>query len=1137
MYNDQYFQQPMPLFQGYGLNSAYATPAYMANFRPAYAQSGPGQYNPYDLSGGYSEGRLTDTLLPFPLVNSSTYNVDPLSYSAALSYDATSKITDFGMSAAQRVGTPLAMWYLSNKMLNAKIGAGAGSMSHGMAKASAFATTFMRGEGISAATRAAASAAGTHSIATAMGTGVGRGLGSLAGGIFSTATRAVGLGSATGVAAGMAGVGGIVGGLAGGLALPWAAAIGASKLVEDAAFDPYISTRRGMDSALANTANQFIGGANSTVSGRFGMSHMHAYDVSKKLSQAGARDFAFEQQDYNIINDYATRAGLMNDLGSMNTEDVTRRVEGMAKSVKLIMAIANTSSVKEAIDYLGKIKAMGVSNPAVANQVMRSLGGASGISGSSVDQIMNTVGAQSQFMFQQRGLMPVLGQMSGAATYAGFANAYKTGLLSTETMASIGGVEGATQNVMEGSLNILSRPTTMMDLMTGRDFKSDLIGTMSEFGQRSAADPMGFMGDMVLNKDFYASKAIAEKGLGAATYESLIKSLGPTINVLGETGGKTDITKLAGMMGLQGMPEEQVRSLVSSWQATADISSQQRAREARLAQVTRTNAQRQNQEGMMFAGIGIGREWYDLKADYKDIKADYLTPFFSAPAKWMGRMSDYVEETTNLWMGIEPSTHRKEFDIDEKTGDVTSYQLKGHKITRASTNSSYAMMGIGGDTSVEYKEDDESKVRMNESLFRQIKALRGEDTDQGKRAERIFQAFLNKGNGMTRDQLSHDIYEFDKSVKGVALGNAEFSSNTAAGQATEVTDQILGGLVGIEKKIAKKDEQERKLKGGIADAMGMREERVDNGGYLTNRELFGGPAVDPRLNKPIQQMSEGLVNKLGDAHLNVLMGVLDGEKSSDAMTSEVMKSSAAYKEAMEVKKAGKTLTKEQSDILELPRFFATMSGLDKKDISAAMEGGEESSEYLDLMEKMSGQDSAIDKNLAKVTKNTLDRLGKEDKDALIFKIAKGRPMVAQSLYQNGVEKTLSNRSTLRLAAQSVQEAKSQDSEQKKEDDLGSTLRNSTVNLTTAIKDMSEVSSAIKKFSGNIDGSADKMGSAATSIQEAAKVINKDMTTTLTGLDKSIKEMTEVLKGAGKGSSPLDPTPSSGFQGFGFLRSN
>ena len=32
----QYFQQPTTMFEGFGMNQAYATPAYMANFRPAY---------------------------------------------------------------------------------------------------------------------------------------------------------------------------------------------------------------------------------------------------------------------------------------------------------------------------------------------------------------------------------------------------------------------------------------------------------------------------------------------------------------------------------------------------------------------------------------------------------------------------------------------------------------------------------------------------------------------------------------------------------------------------------------------------------------------------------------------------------------------------------------------------------------------------------------------------------------------------------------------------------------------------------------------------------------------------------------------------------------------------------------------
>ena len=46
MADNMFSQSPMSSYYGFGINPAYTTPAYMSNFRPAYA-SDTDPFNPY----------------------------------------------------------------------------------------------------------------------------------------------------------------------------------------------------------------------------------------------------------------------------------------------------------------------------------------------------------------------------------------------------------------------------------------------------------------------------------------------------------------------------------------------------------------------------------------------------------------------------------------------------------------------------------------------------------------------------------------------------------------------------------------------------------------------------------------------------------------------------------------------------------------------------------------------------------------------------------------------------------------------------------------------------------------------------------------------------------------------------------
>ena len=72
MADNMFSQSPMSSYYGFGINPAYTTPAYMSNFRPAYA-SDTDPFNPYSQNRGYLEA-LRNQYMFSPM---GTYASDP----------------------------------------------------------------------------------------------------------------------------------------------------------------------------------------------------------------------------------------------------------------------------------------------------------------------------------------------------------------------------------------------------------------------------------------------------------------------------------------------------------------------------------------------------------------------------------------------------------------------------------------------------------------------------------------------------------------------------------------------------------------------------------------------------------------------------------------------------------------------------------------------------------------------------------------------------------------------------------------------------------------------------------------------------------------------------------------------------
>lgn len=602
------FQTPITTYDGFGINPAYTTPAYMSNFRPAYSfEQDP--YNPYAMEYPYSAAFAESVL---PLRDTTTFASDPLTHSYALSKQVDDTHWDGLVDGVTKWGTPLAAWWAANKVFNRQV-----RSANPLAKGFYGATEYMR-QGFfqakghtagMAAARAAMATKAKQSLGARIGAGFGKNVFRGAGGLINMGAKGLGFAGSGAIAGGMGAVGAAIGSAVGGIAVPLLAAQAAATAANRYVADPYISLRRNEDAMLSNTANTFVGGGAGAVGGGYGISAVHAAKLAEAFTQSGTDDLAFKREDMGIMADYAMQQGLMNDIGNMNVDDMKKRVANMADTVKLIMAVANTDSVKTAIEYMGRLKAAGITDPAAARRTMQSIGVSSAMSGVAVEQLMNTVGNQGQLMFQSQGLLPVLGQKAAIGTHAGFANAYKAGIISTENLAMLGGVEGATQNSMQAFLKLTGSQANMMGLHAGMPMGANLVETMSKFGNQFAQDPFAMMGDMIVNGKARLSEQLASTGKIDAEVKAVKQMMSQFGNYfLDEKGNIKDPQRsLPIVMKSMGLGDEEIRATLENWKAVQDPTYQERAREAAQAGATRTMMQQLNQNGMtgMFTNMPV----------------------------------------------------------------------------------------------------------------------------------------------------------------------------------------------------------------------------------------------------------------------------------------------------------------------------------------------------------------------------------------------------------------------------------------------------------------------------------------------------------------------------------------------------
>lgn len=593
------FNNPIQGYNGWNINQSYMTPSYMANFRPAYGTDGDRE-NPFARK--YSLGESAWKYGP----GEYSHGADVLSETSAHIYNMSTGVGDAAMAFAQYAAIPAAAAFGIKHIDNLFGSAGrAASTNLGAGLAGRFA----RG-------------------ATGL---LGRGMGAMGLGGLARAGAPL----AGGLAAGAS----TVGGLAGAVMLPVAAGVLGAKAAGSMFLDPYISTRRGMDAMRANTANQFISGEGQSASGGFGMSATRAQEISQALSEAGQGDYMLSGSSYNEIADNMMRAGIFQEVGDMDTTKIVDGVKKATSVLKLISRITGDPDILNGIQTLATLKSGGLDNINQMESAMHRIRQASGASGMSVNQLMDTVGNQGHVMAQQQGLRGVTGLLASADALAGFTNARRAGIISGGQMQSLGGAEGMTQSLMQGAYQTMNSGYSRM-LMQGRSSigtgYSDAIGM---FGQGFSNDPIAMQGDWYANQGFYKDNMLRN----SSPDRLMINSLREQAKAMGQD--PDDGMVLMAMAEAQGMDPASARAMAEADRARQDPLARMRMTESRQTSNRSDYASRIQQEGYGLRGIpllGSAQELYvQSSEELLRLGASWTSPITEATSS----LSDSWEET------------------------------------------------------------------------------------------------------------------------------------------------------------------------------------------------------------------------------------------------------------------------------------------------------------------------------------------------------------------------------------------------------------------------------------------------------------------------------------------------------------
>lgn len=617
------FQNPLNPFnttQGaWNIDPTYLTPNYAAPYRPQY--QGPMGAPPPgpDVGMGEAFKGLFTPFAQYRPYGNPVVQEDP--YFSAL----TSRPMDASMWTAERVVAPAIAFY-----------AGLKASSISVKSNSAAYTSTMKGirmlGGMSPSMAAMKSS--QMSLGARIGSSIGHGVaGGISGGLNAAGVRV----GAT-ASAGLAGSLGLTGAALGSLVTPLLAGQAIMNTAEATVFDPYTASRNTQNALRANFANVMMGTSGDPISG-FGISREKSASVANNLTRMSIDDRMLDTNGMADLTDLAARSGM---LDSTQTDQIEAKMKTIAKQVKVMMRVANEPDFRAAMEMLAELKVAGAGEN-ISGRVLHRIGGSAAVAGVSVQKMMNTVGAQGQYLYQANGMAPYLGQIHAANTYGAFSSAYRMGLIGDSTMAKFGGREGATQLAMTGQINATQTPYNQIMLMNKYLHGGEaggVVGNLSKIGGRAAGDPLALAGAMGMYEHEMSSRQLMEEGPGSVL--SQISHIGDMIPGMKNRDGSIDVEKAYLIMTRQmNLGDMEAKAMLKELYANHNPQVYQNTRDAMRGNQIQDLMKTMDQEGL---GYGPATGFiYGLTSIAKGAKRG-VSDATNAPIEWFGKKGDQLKE-------------------------------------------------------------------------------------------------------------------------------------------------------------------------------------------------------------------------------------------------------------------------------------------------------------------------------------------------------------------------------------------------------------------------------------------------------------------------------------------------------------
>jgi hypothetical protein len=524
----------------WGMNQNYLTPSFDAPYRPPYSGGQPSMQNPnpgWFRSAAY---------LANPFASGPQYGTGTTAFESSYWDQLGNRPQDFGAAFSQRMIAPLVSFG----------GAFAVARAWQVRNQSRGAFDWFRlfGAGKQEAMRV--------SGFTAMGQRFG---GSLARGMiagassFAPSIAASGFGKAAiyGAAA--------LGGAASGLILPAAIAQAGISGFESLVSDNYLGIRENAAALRGNFRGVSFGGHFGDPYTGQGLNRRQAARMGTELTQSAAGDQTFNAREVATMTNMASQMGM---LDNASAEQIVPRMKSIMQQLKVVMSIAGSTDFKETMQMMAKLQMAGVS-PGSVGSTMAGIGSFASQAGISAGRMFNTVGAQGQYLFQANGLTPYLGQLAAGSSMAGQAAAFRSGLVSPEMMARLGGVEGATQLSVTGQVNASQTTYNMMRLYnkyTSGQGGGGVMENVSNFGRSFAGNPMSAYGALLRTGKSNISEDFKRNGM-MGTYQQMMDLADMNPQTAGRKMGQNEIFALLSTMG---MSPEQSQSFINEMRAASD---------------------------------------------------------------------------------------------------------------------------------------------------------------------------------------------------------------------------------------------------------------------------------------------------------------------------------------------------------------------------------------------------------------------------------------------------------------------------------------------------------------------------------------------------------------------------------------